>query len=475
MKMLLVVFLIISVVLSGLANVSAQASTSVSGIIVKDITWTKATSPYVLTGALGILGGVTLTIEPGVIVDFAGNYMQVNGTLNARGTNTEPIQLTNHGGVAVIFNGDTASNSVIENANLNLADITIEGASPKFINSVLNCRISISEGAPQIINNKFITGDGLVLYDSNATIAGNVFSRTSQAIYVGSSQFYSSPLIAGNLIVDNTYGILMPCSATFNPIIQNNTIANNTEGIGIWRGYGSGVPLPTISYNNIYGNRDYNFRLTNIGVNVDATYNWWGTSDEGTITASIFDFKKDFSLGNVTFKPFLTEPNPQAIPDTVLLSDFTDKPQIAPNPTAEPSPTPTPDYSNNFNIESNSTVTAFAFNSSIPEITFTVSGITGTAGYVKATISKNFMSNADNIRVYLDGIQTDCTIKSNDNSWVVLFTYHHSNHHITISAADSIGAWGFPSWVGQITATILAAVFIIATILVVWLRRKTRQ
>lgn len=458
------------VFLSGLANISAQSPTTVHGIIATDTTWTKADGPYAFIGTLSILSGVTLTIEPGVTVDFAGNHMQVNGTINVHGTSTEPVQFSSNGGDAITFNGDTASDSIIENANLNSADITIDGSSPTISNSKLNCRISIYGGAPQIINNKFITGDGLVLYDSNAVIAKNTFSHTNQAIYVGSNQFYSSPLIVGNLITDNGYGILIPCSVTFNPIIKNNTIANNTVGIGIWNG---SVPLPTISYNNIYGNHGYNFRLTDIHVDVNAAYNWWGTTDEVTIETSIIDFKKDSRLGNIIYQPILTEYNQQATPDTMSLSDFTDRLHTTPKPTTTSSPIPTPDYSNSFNIESNSTVTAFAFNSSIPEISFTVSGTTGTDGYVKATLSKNFMPTTNNIKVYLDGVQTDYTIESNGNSWIVMFTYHHSSHHVAISAVDFASVLQFPSWAWQVAAVGLAASFVAAVISIGWMKRKT--
>ena len=63
----------------------AETGTLVAGIIYTDTTWTKANSPYNLTGAIGIYQDVTLTIQPGVIVNLNGNYIQVNGTLAARG------------------------------------------------------------------------------------------------------------------------------------------------------------------------------------------------------------------------------------------------------------------------------------------------------------------------------------------------------------------------------------------------------
>ena len=63
-----------------------QASTSVSGAISQDTTWTALGNPYVLTSDAVVNQGVTLRIEPGVIVNFGGFSFEVNGTFVARGT-----------------------------------------------------------------------------------------------------------------------------------------------------------------------------------------------------------------------------------------------------------------------------------------------------------------------------------------------------------------------------------------------------
>ena len=45
--------------------------TPVSGTIATDTTWTLANSPYFVTGAIQVNPGVTLTIQPGVVIKFA--------------------------------------------------------------------------------------------------------------------------------------------------------------------------------------------------------------------------------------------------------------------------------------------------------------------------------------------------------------------------------------------------------------------
>lgn len=99
---LLTVLTAVLVMTTSLLNaMSAQAwlpdapATDVGGLINSDTTWTLAGSPYVLTSDLTVAAGVTLTIEPGVVVmgqSTAG--LLVNGHLQAIGTETQPITFT---------------------------------------------------------------------------------------------------------------------------------------------------------------------------------------------------------------------------------------------------------------------------------------------------------------------------------------------------------------------------------------------
>jgi hypothetical protein len=49
------------------------AQTNFSGGIYSNTTWTKANSPYVLTGSVVVFPGKTLTIQPGVVVQMQSN------------------------------------------------------------------------------------------------------------------------------------------------------------------------------------------------------------------------------------------------------------------------------------------------------------------------------------------------------------------------------------------------------------------
>ena len=85
-----------------------------------------------------------------------------------------------------------------------------------------------------------------------------------------------------------------------------------------------------------------------------------------------------------------------------------------------------------FFVESNSTVASLAFNSATSELSFTVTGPSGTEGHVKTAISKSLLANAENLHVQLDGKQLNYTLTQTDNSWTLLFHYSHSTHQISV-------------------------------------------
>ena len=92
-----ILFVIVSVIISFIAAQS-RAETPVIGFIAQDTTWTQANSPYVTLGNIIVKEGVTLTIEPGVIVQFDnGHSLTIEGALVARSTDKQGIKFTQIG------------------------------------------------------------------------------------------------------------------------------------------------------------------------------------------------------------------------------------------------------------------------------------------------------------------------------------------------------------------------------------------
>jgi hypothetical protein len=85
-----------------------------------------------------------------------------------------------------------------------------------------------------------------------------------------------------------------------------------------------------------------------------------------------------------------------------------------------------------FLVESNSTLSDLAFNSTSGQLSFTVSGLRGTTGYANVYISKSLVNDTSNIKAYIDGNAMSYTVTSTAGSWILHFTYHHSTHEITI-------------------------------------------
>lgn len=85
-----------------------------------------------------------------------------------------------------------------------------------------------------------------------------------------------------------------------------------------------------------------------------------------------------------------------------------------------------------FSVTSNSTLSAITYNSTSREFSFTVTGSEGSLGYVDAHIAKSLVGDARNIRIYVDDDQTNCSITSTDDSWILAFSYTHSTHNVII-------------------------------------------
>jgi hypothetical protein len=377
-------------VLSSAALTSfANAQTDIYDEITADTIWSIAGSPYVLSSHVIVGENVTLTIEPGVTVDLAGFYLQVEGTLNAVGNSSNPIKFESQPANAEIifessstpFNADDNSGCIIENAEIN-AEISINGSAPIISKCQIKGGITITQAAPTITHNNLSEGNATyainIQQESAPTITSNTITGKTVGISfnllnngytdnaynanvennaiidcetgIGIGEGEGTILVYGNLIygsnvairnvnssatvnvefnliMNNTYGI--DVGAQLN--IQENTIYNNTVGI-----YYQTVAQSLICYNNIMNNTLYNFETTT-STDLEAVYNYWGTQDIPTINQTIYDKNNNESLGTIQYLPALDSP----YADAPIIPNVNMNPTTTPTPTNTPIQTPT--------------------------------------------------------------------------------------------------------------------------------------
>ena len=238
------------------------------GELNSDTTWSKAESPYLVTGDITVNQGVTLTIEPGVTLLFLGNSddqgnsssgrtpndseLIVYGQLVAMGTTSEPIVFTSSlqdpfigdwGGI--YFSGaccpivqTTLQHVVVEYSSygvwlayygdLAITDSVIRYSANNGVNVDYLNQGTLTVGGSTITNN---AGNGI--YDRNysvSTISGNEISDNGN---YGLHHRYGTALtVSGNIMAGNSNGnIYAYFSQPGTPVIQNNTVSGGGTGI----------------------------------------------------------------------------------------------------------------------------------------------------------------------------------------------------------------------------------------------------
>ncbi|MCW4055213.1 MAG: PQQ-binding-like beta-propeller repeat protein, partial [Candidatus Bathyarchaeota archaeon] len=94
-----------------------------------------------------------------------------------------------------------------------------------------------------------------------------------------------------------------------------------------------------------------------------------------------------------------------------------------------------------FSVTSNSTISAFTFESEHRELCFTVTGPPGTCGYVNVHIAKSLIADTEDIEVKLNDEEIDFTVTSLDDSWLLRFTCQHSTHTVKIALGEASTAF----------------------------------
>ena len=241
---------------------SIQA-TDVGGIIDTDTTWDLAGSPYIITATVQIAEGVTLTIQPGVVIEekpWRKFGIEVWGTMSAIGT---------------------------ESSNIVFNSIFIK---PRHSNSLVNIQFSqFNWGSP--FNDYYGT---LMLFDSKINDAANInLIYPSGNCYIKRNIFDTGTIDVGSTLNGKVY-------------VRNNIFFRHSDPA--IEGYNHADII--IEFNSFLSTDRIALRVKD-GANMIAINNFWNTIDTDIIDSMIYDKKDDLNRPIVIeYVPFLTEPHP---------------------------------------------------------------------------------------------------------------------------------------------------------------------
>lgn len=310
--------------------------TELAGSFFEDTTLFLSESPYVVTDDVTLFPDYSLTIEPGVELRFdPEKKLNIRGNLIAEGTSTQPIVFTSNkatpgksdwGGISIATN--LGGRALLQYVTVTYAvyglyvDCCNEGGPVTIADSIFRENHTAVGGYAgwdiEIYRTLFENNDSTIT-NADKIIRDCTFLNNKYGLYstervsVYDSTFTGHEIalwggrgtVKGNVITQNNTGI----KATYQGFdLSYNTITDNDLGVGLGaNNSGSGYMTPALNYNNIYDNATYNVKHT-AATSVDASHNYWGTTDVDEIQASIYDGRDDASLGLVTYEPIATDP-----------------------------------------------------------------------------------------------------------------------------------------------------------------------
>jgi len=264
-------------------------------------TWTMAGSPYTVTGDIRVAKTRTLTIEPGVVVKFAGHFGLTVGyraTLRASGTETSHIVFTpidtDEGWFGIRF-VNSGGDDILKYCTIKYSNKprTGGGSDPNLTGGGILCcgswelepfypipssptidhcviannsaesagGIMCMDGSEAIITNNTVIDNsadydvgGIFVMDASATIANNIVANNSGLVCGGIMNWYGSVSITNNTISHNRPNALYLGLTMWSWDVQSQPILNNI----IWQNeiYLSEYALPEeydIRFNDIQG------------------------------------------------------------------------------------------------------------------------------------------------------------------------------------------------------------------------------
>ncbi len=203
-------------------------------VIANDYVLTIEKSPYLVTGALVVKPGVTLTMNAGTVVWFRSLGLIVKGELQILGTRDDPVRMSSLGTSSWkgIFLDRSHSKNTINYCTISDAEFGFRAS---------NSTVSIQNS--QFQDNVW----GIVMEESHAEISGSLIRTSAKS---GIAARKTQLLVRDSVITENsTGGILLESSKA------------------------------RIEQNNILNNGGWEIKVLDKTGSVKAAKNWWGNED----------------------------------------------------------------------------------------------------------------------------------------------------------------------------------------------------
>jgi hypothetical protein len=128
---------------------------------------------------------------------------------------------------------------------------------------------------------------------------------------------------------------------------------------------------------------------------------------------------------------------------------------------------------NVFSVESNSTISGFAYDASTQILSFNTTGTSDTTGYAHVCIPNALVSDVQTLSVTVDGKPIAFTSEKQDTIWVISCVYSQSEHVFTIQIpfAQVLIKDNIP-WTPLIIGIVLIVVIVLVAVGVVIRRRR---
>jgi hypothetical protein len=336
--------------------------TAVSGSIYSNTTWTKAGSPYTISGNLVIFDVATLTIDPGVTVLMdSASSIELRGNMVAKGTKNDTITFTGTQpkmnwwkGIKAMYSSAAAGPQItVERCHFayayKLFDLDYAYRGPynfKYCTFYKNSEVSYDEAIGDtyvdyclfLENNLGFYGGGDMskIYVTNSWFVNNSEGmrggNVDRCVFVGNTKYgaFMYQSITNSYFYNNKIGI--SADHHHDTKIQFNEIYDNEIGIEILRMWQDGnIKLRD---NKICNNSDWNilYRYNN---SVDISGNCFCTMDSSAIRTKIRDGYVDNAFGLLNFNKWnnctLTTPAPLEVKKIAKANTL----KVYPNPASD--------------------------------------------------------------------------------------------------------------------------------------------